>query len=488
MATFGPSSLSSPIHAPGDFRLQNARLLRELIAAIGETAVKSDEGEMSPYLVDWRGRYQGRALCVVEPTSAEQVAAIAQTVSARGAKIVPQGGNTGLVGGGVPLGENFEEPQIVLSLRRLNRIRDLDTMDNVMIAEAGVVLQHAQEAARIADRLLPISLASEGSAQIGGVVSTNAGGTSVLRYGATRDLVVGLEVVLADGTIWHGLQRLRKNNAGYDLKQLFIGSEGTLGIVTAAAVKLFPLPKTCVTAFVTVPTPDSAVRLLRFLQSELGDSLTAFELIDRTCLDLVLATGSGARDPFERPSSWYVLVEVSTTLRELNLTSIVETSLAKGFDQDLVLDAVLAQNEVQRAELWRLREEISEAERRQGPSVKHDISIPISKIPDFLNQISGVISAKFSHAKPTAFGHVGDGNIHFNVLAPIEDTDAINDAVYSLVTAMGGSISAEHGIGSAKIELLTRYKDDSSLSLMRCIRSALDPSQILNPGKLIHFP
>ncbi|AFL50418.1 FAD/FMN-containing dehydrogenase [Sinorhizobium fredii] len=443
---------------------------------------------MAPYLVDWRSRYRGTALGVVEPSTADEVAVAVRIASAHGVKVVPQGGNTGLVGGGVPLTKHEGSQQIVVSLRRLNRIRDLDLLDNVIVVEAGVILQNAQAAARTAGRLLPISLAAEGSAQIGGIVSTNAGGTNVLRFGSTRELVLGLEVILADGSIWNGLQRLRKNNAGYDLKQLFIGSEGTLGIVTAAAIKLFPLPHSCVTTFIAVPSPAAAVRLLRYLQSELGDSLTAFELIERVCLDLVFGVVEEARDPFEQSYPWYVLAEVSATVKEVVLDDIVERSLASAFEIGIAMDAVLAQSEKQRVELWRLRDEITEAERRHGPSAKHDISIPVSRISDFLARAPATVRTHVPHARPIAFGHVGDGNIHFNVLAPAEDADCINRAVYDLVTTLGGSISAEHGIGQSKIELLAHYKDRTSLSLMQRVRRALDPSTTFNPGKLVHVP
>jgi FAD/FMN-containing dehydrogenase len=465
--------------------LQISCLLDELRSAVGEAAVKTEPADISPYLVDWRGRYRGTALCVVEPGTAEDVASVVRTVSVHGASIVPQGGNTGLVGGGTPGAEVDGRQEVVLSMRRLNRIRDVDPLDNVIVAEAGVILQHAQEAAAAAGRLLPISLAAEGSAQIGGIVSTNAGGINVLRFGCTRDLVLGLEIVMADGLIWNGLQKLRKNNTGYDLKQLFIGAEGTLGIVTAAALKLFPLPHSQTTAFIAVPSPDSAVRLLRHLQAELGDSITAFELVERACLDLVLATVSDARDPLAEASPWYVLAEVSSTMKGLVIDDLVEESLATAVELDLVRDAVLARSATQRAEFWRLREEITEAERRHGPSAKHDISIPVSCIPEFLARAYEAVKSRFPQAKPIAFGHVGDGNIHFNVLAPVDETDAIGLIVYDLASDLGGSISAEHGIGRSKIDLLPRYKDRISLALMQQLRLTLDPLQSLNPGKLL---
>ena len=471
------------LQAIGD-TLQKSGFLRELKSAISGSAVKTDREAMASYLVDWRGRHEGTALCVVEPSTVDEVAVVVRTARSYGVKVVPQGGNTGLVGGGVPLAGEAAGQQIVLSLRRLNRIRSINVLDNVIVADAGVVLQNAQTAARDVGRLLPISLAAEGSAQIGGIVSTNAGGTGVLRYGTTREQVLGIEVVLADGSLWNGLQPLRKNNAGYDLKQLFIGSEGTLGIVTAAALKLFPLPQSRVTAFIGLPSPDAAVNLLRDLQSEIGDCVTAFELIQRECLELVLAL-DGARNPFTHSYPWYALVEASTTMRTNTLADAIEKNLANAFEAGTVADAVLAQSEQQRTTLWRLREEISEAERRHGPSAKHDISVPVSRIAEFLNQAPAAVKNCVPNAIPFAFGHVGDGNIHFNVFASVDDTKTINLAVYDLVTALGGSISAEHGIGLSKVDLLKRYRDAKSILLMQSLRKALDPDTVLNPGKLL---
>jgi FAD/FMN-containing dehydrogenase len=464
--------------------LQKSGFLRELKSAISGSAVKTDREAMSSYLVDWRGRHEGTALCVVEPSTVDEVAVVVRTALSHGVKVVPQGGNTGLVGGGVPLAGDAVGQQIVLSLRRLNRIRSINVLDNVIVADAGVVLQNAQTAARDVGRLLPVSLAAEGSAQIGGIVSTNAGGTGVLRYGTTRELVLGLEVVLADGSIWNGLQPLRKNNSGYDLKQLFIGSEGTLGIVTAAALKLFPLPQSRVTAFVGLPSPDAAVNLLRDLQSEIGDCVTAFELMQRECLELVLGALDGARDPLQHSHPWYALVEASTALRSDTLADTIEKNLAIAFEAGIVADAVLAHSEQQRATLWRLREEISEAERRHGTSAKHDISVPVSRIAEFLHHAPAAVKKSVPDAIPFAFGHVGDGNIHFNVFASAEATKTINLVIYDLVTALGGSISAEHGIGLSKVDLLKRYKDTRSMLLMQSVRKALDPDAILNPGKV----
>lgn len=459
-------------------------LLNELRAALGQNAVKSGAHDMAPYVADWRGRYRGAAVCVVEPCNVQGVSAAVHLVASHGGRIVPQGGNTGLVGGAVPSSKPaaFE---VVLSLRRLNRVLDVDALDNVLVVEAGVILKNAQQAARDAGRLFPISLAAEGSAQIGGVVSTNAGGINVLRYGNTRDLVLGLEVVLADGSIWNGLKRLRKDNTGYDLKQLFIGAEGTLGIVTAAAFRLHPLSQAQTTAFLAVPGPHAAIQLLRHLQSELGDCLSAFELIERACVDLVLESIPAMQSPLNSSSPWYVLAEISTPMKGLAIATMVEESLATAFELGLVTDATLAQNENQRAMLWRIREEISEAERRNGPSVKHDVSVPVSRIPDFLAEAPATVLAVACGARPLAFGHVGDGNIHFNVLAPEAATEAISAVVYDLAIKLGGSISAEHGIGLSKVGLLPCYKDELSLSLMRTIRAALDPACVFNPGKLL---
>lgn len=466
-------------------KLLESDFLKELKSALGASAVKTDPHAMSSHLVDWRGCYKGVATCVVEPSTTDEVAATVRIALSHDVKVVPQGGNTGLVGGGVPLAGKETGHQIVLSLRRLNRIRAINVLDNVILAEAGVVLQNAQSAAREVGRLLPISLASEGSAQIGGIVSTNAGGTGVLRYGMTRELVLGLEVVLADGSVWDGLRLLRKDNAGYDLKQLFIGSEGTLGIVTAAAFKLFPLPHSRVTAFVGLPSPAAAVSLLRSLQSEIGDCVTAFELMQRACLDLVCRAAETARDPFQDTHPWYALIEVSTSMKHVRLDEVVESNLAEAFEAGIVTDAVLAHSEQQRATLWRLREEISEAERRTGPSVKHDISVPVSRIAEFLERAPIAVRNCIPHALPIAFGHVGDGNVHFNVFAAPDETKTINLAVYDIVASLGGSISAEHGIGVSKAELLDRYGTPTALSLMRNLRKALDPGHLFNPGKLV---
>lgn len=459
-------------------------LIGELRAVLGEAALKTEAQDMAPYVADWRGRYRGTAACVIEPADVGGVARAVRVIAARGGRIVPQGGNTGMVGGGVP-GSAPAVMEVVLSLRRMNRVRDVDVLDNVLVAEAGVILKNAQHAAREAGRLLPISLAAEGSAQIGGVVSTNAGGINVLRYGCARDLLLGLEVVLADGSIWNGLRRLRKDNTGYDLKQLFIGAEGTLGVITAAAFRLSPLPQAQATAFLAVPSPEAAVRLLRHLQSELGDCLSAFELIERVCMELVLGSISETQSPLHSTSPWYVLAEFSTPMKGLAIKEMVEQCLATAFELDLVSDATLAQNETQRAKLWRIREEITEAERRHGPSVKHDISVPVSRMADFLAAAPAAVLAAAPEARPLAFGHVGDGNVHFNVLAPEATADRISAVVYDLVAKLGGSISAEHGIGRSKVALLPRYKDELSLSLMRSLRATLDPAGLFNPGKLV---
>lgn len=470
--------------ASGDSLLK-CDFITELEATIGACAIQTDPHAIAPHVVDWRGRHDGVAICVVEPSTVDEVVATVRVARAHNIKVVPQGGNTGLVGGSVPSAPNGSERQIVMSLRRLNRIRSINVLDNVIVAEAGVVLQNAQTAVAQEGRLLPISLASEGSAQIGGIVSTNAGGTGVLRYGMTRDLVLGLEVVLADGSIWNGLRLLRKDNAGYDLKQLFIGSEGTLGIVTAAAFKLFPLPHSRITAFVGLSCPEAAIGLLRNLQSEIGDCVTAFELMQRACLDLVFASVEGARDPFGEAYPWYALIEVSTTVKDVALDEAVEANLAKALESGTIRDAVLARSEQQRATLWRLREEVSEAERRKGPSVKHDISVPVSRMAEFLIKAPIAVKDVVADASPIAFGHIGDGNIHFNVFAASDDTEVINAAVYDLVASLGGSISAEHGIGLSKIQLLKRYSTPEALSLMRMLREALDPNGLFNPGKVV---
>jgi FAD/FMN-containing dehydrogenase len=397
--------------------------------------------------------------------------------------VVPQGGNTGLVGGQIPF-----DGEVVLSLRRMNKLRAVDAAARTLTVEAGMVLADVQKAAADAGLLFPLSLAAEGSATIGGNLSTNAGGVAVLRYGMARDLVLGLEVVLADGRVLDLLRSLRKDNTGYDLKQLFVGAEGTLGVITAAALKLFPLPAVRATAFAAVASPAAAVDLLGRMQDATGGLVSAFEIMPRLGLELVLTHMPDARDPLSAPSPWYVLIE-ATSAGHSDLTATFETALAEGG----VTDAAIAANETQRAAFWALRENMSEAQKREGASIKHDVSVPVSAIPAFLEEATAAVLKALPGARPVSFGHIGDGNIHFNFSAPkgggaaafLARWEDVQRIVHDIVHAFGGSISAEHGIGVQKRDQLVRYKSAAELDVMRALKRTLDPNNILNPGKVI---
>jgi FAD/FMN-containing dehydrogenase len=461
--------------------------LDRLAQAVGRAQVLTDPQETAPYCTDWRRQYSARAECVVRPASADEVAQVVRLCAHEGVAVVPQGGNTGLCGGSVPTGTRRE---IVLSLARLNRIRDLDTLNNAITVEAGCVLASIQAAAQASGRLFPLSLGAEGSCQIGGNLSTNAGGVNVLRYGNAREQVLGLEVVLPDGRIWDGLRGLRKDNTGYDLKQLFLGAEGTLGVITAAVLKLHPQPAATATAWIAVEAPQRAVELLAALRARLGDRLTAFELVSRVCLDAVLARVPGTRDPLGAAHPWYVLAEVSDVGEPAALAASVERALTDSAESGEIRDATLAASEAQAAALWRLRETIPEAQFR---NVKHDVSVPVSKVPALIDEASRAIERAFPGGVVYAFGHIGDGNIHYNVGASDPEANealmrgraAVNAVVYEVVAALGGSISAEHGLGQLKREEIRRHKDPLELELMRALKKALDPAGIMNPGKVI---
>ena len=466
----------------------SATVIERLQRIVGADHVLTRDADVAPYVVDWRGRYHGIARAVVRPSSTDEVARVVHACAELHVPIVPQGGNTGMCGAATPDRSHHE---VVLSLGRMRGIRRVDAANATMTVEAGVTLADVQRAARGANLLFPLSLASEGSCTIGGNVSTNAGGTAVLRYGNTRELVLGVEVVLADGRVWNGLRGLRKDNAGYDLKQLFIGSEGTLGIVTAAVLKLFAVPTARVTALAAVADVAHAVDLLRTMRHRLGDRLTGFELISGFALFLSRRHHPGSPDPLPG-HPWYVLLQVDDS-GDAALEGAVERALGYAADEALIADATIAQSQEQAGRLWSLRENISEAQRREGQNVKHDISLPISAIAPFTRATEDAIVAAFPGARVVVFGHLGDGNLHYNVAAPegvdsqqfLANTAAINRIVHDRVVAAGGSISAEHGIGVLKRAELAHYKEPLELELMRRIKDALDPRGLLNPGKVL---
>ena len=449
-------------------------MITALRKIVGEAHVLTSPEDTRPYFTDWRRQYSARAECVVRPASTAEVARVVALCAREGIAIVPQGGNTGLVGGSVPTGKGRE---ILLSLGRLNRIRELDALNDTITAEAGCVLAAVQEAATNAGRLFPLSLAAEGSCQIGGNLSTNAGGVNVLRYGNAREQVLGLEVVLPDGRVWDGLRALRKDNTGYDLKQLFLGAEGTLGIITAAVLRLYPRPTATATAWIGLDSPRAAVELLAALRSALGDRLSAFELISRLCLEAVLGHVPGTRDPLPASHPWYVLAEFGDSGPADSLRTLVEVALGEK-------DAVLAQSEEQSRQLWRIRESIPEA---QFTNVKHDVSVAVSRTPEFIERAGRALEAAFPGARPYVFGHVGDGNLHYNVgpESLIREREAVSAVVYREIDALGGSISAEHGLGQLKRETIRAHKSEIELELMRALKRALDPAGLMNPGKVL---
>jgi len=461
--------------------------LKELLGAGGFLDSAEDR---APFEVDFRGIHRGRTPLVALPQSTAQVSELLGYCAGRGIGIVPQGGNTSYCGGATPRAGHDE---IVLSLRRMNRIRSLDASGDSIAAEAGCVLATLQDAAATAGRLLPMSLGSEGSCTLGGIISTNAGGTAVLRYGMMRELVLGLEVVLADGRVLDQLTGLRKDNTGYDVKQLFIGAEGTLGVVTAACIRLFPRPAGRVTAMVALTSPAAALKLLGELRQVLGDSVTTFELIPQIALEFVCRHVPGSRDPFAQAQPWYVLVEVELPQADSALAGRFESALAVAIDAGRAIDAVTASSESQREALWRLRESIPEAQRHEGAGLKHDISVEPSRLPQFIDEGRSLLARIAPGARLVAYGHLGDGNLHFNVSPAGGASDTtlaatgalISRAVHDLVAGHHGSISAEHGIGQLKVAELERYEDPVALQLMHSIKQALDPRGIMNPGKVL---
>jgi len=460
---------------------------RELI---GASHVLTAGGDTAGYLTDQRGRFTGKALAVLKPGTTAEVAGVVRLCAAHRIPIVPQGGNTGLVLGSVP---DASGDAVLLSLTRLNRIRAVDPINNTMTVEAGCILEHVQQAAAAAQRLFPLSLAAQGSCTIGGNLSTNAGGTGVLRYGNTRELCLGLEVVTADGDIMSSLRGLRKDNTGYDLRDLFIGAEGTLGVVTAAVLKLFPQPKAQVTALLALDTPDQALRVLELAQTRCGAALTGFELMSDVCLQLVIRHFPPLRLPFNQSSPQYLLLELSDSESEAHASAMLESVVGAALEQELITDAVVAASIAQSKSLWLLRENISMAQAHEGKNIKHDISVPISRIGEFIRVTDRLLQAASPGCRMVTFGHLGDGNLHYNVSPPAGVSDVsfitaqaeINRVVHDSVDRFGGSISAEHGLGALKREEILRYKSPTELKLMRSIKQALDPHNLMNPGKVL---
>jgi FAD/FMN-containing dehydrogenase len=468
-------------------RAPSPDLLPRFAAIVGDKYAITDPVSLEPFLIEGRGIYHGRTSMLLRPGSVGEVQAILRLANETKTPLVPQGGNTGLVGGQIPF-----DGELILSLTRLDRIREIDPASNAMTCEAGVVLAKAQDAAAAVDRLFPLSLGAEGSCTIGGNLSTNAGGTGAVAYGIARDLVLGLEVVLADGRIMNLLSKLKKNNTGYDLRHIFVGAEGTLGIITAAVVKLFPRPRAMETAFVGVPSPAAAVKLLNLAQARVGGSVTSFELLIRDVVEFAIKHAHGVRDPLAAKHPWYVLMEVSSQHGD-GLRESVEQWLAEGSAQGLVEDATIAVSLDQARAFWHLRHILPEAQKPEGGSIKADVSVPVAAVPQFLEEASAAARAIVPGCRPVPFGHLGDGNVHFNVSQPIGADTAqflarwaeVNDAVNKIVLKYNGSISAEHGIGKLKRDSLAKVKDPVALELMRNLKRMLDPNGILNPGKVL---
>ena len=464
-----------------------SEFLSRLKTIVGPNGLITDAADIDPYVRDWRGNYIGKTSVVVRPANTEEVAAVVALCTETSTPIVPQGGNTGMVGGGVP---DSSGTAIVLSLKRMNRIREIDLANNAMTVEAGCILQAVQEAASEVNCFFPLSLAAEGSCTIGGNLSTNAGGTAVLRYGNARDLVLGIEAVMPDGRIWNGLKALRKDNTGYDLKHLLMGAEGTLGIITTAVLKLYPRPQRTCTALVAVPSPAASVELLATIRGALGDRLTGFELMSRICLDHVITHFPATVEPFTARHDWQVLVELTDTLKDATLEDALATALEPAFESGLAADAIIASSDAQAKALWNIRANIPHAEKARGKSVKHDISVPISRIAEFIKRGDAALQTAFPNAQVICFGHIGDGNLHYNLSFPAgaptaDESRSANALVYVLLDELHGSISAEHGVGQMKRDEITRHKSVVELDVMRAIKRALDPKGIMNPGKVL---
>jgi len=462
-------------------------LLARFATIVGHKHAITDPQAQAPYLIELRDLFHGHTPVVLRPGTVAEVAQILRLANETGTPLVPQGGNTGLVGGQTP-----HHGEVVLSLNRLDRIREVDPVSNTMTCEAGVTLLRAREAAAAVDRLYPQLLPSEGTCTIGGNLSTNAGGTAALAYGIARSHALGLEVVLADGRVLNNLNKLKKDNTGYDLNNLFIGAEGTLGVITAAVLRLLPRPRSIETAFLGVPSPEAALDLLGLATERSGGDVTSFELMLRMGVELVLKHGAGCRDPLPDVHPWYVLIELSSQARS-GVRGVLEEILAEGLERGLVINATIAGSLDQAKMFWRIREMFGEVQRHEGGSIKHDISVPVAAVPAFLREADAAVTTLIPGARPIPFGHLGDGNIHYNVMQPVgankasflDRWDEVNAAVFQVVAKFGGSISAEHGIGVLKRDLLPKVKDPVAIELMRTLKRPLDPKNILNPGKVL---
>ncbi|MEX3007923.1 FAD-binding oxidoreductase [Hoeflea sp. TYP-13] len=468
-------------------------VLDRFAAIVGDAHAVRDPDDIAPYLIEPRGLYHGNSPMVLKPGSVDEVSKILATATETGTPLVPQAGNTGHTGGQVPL---EGESQVIVSLSRLNRIRNVDPTGNTMTVEAGCILEDIHKAANEVERLFPLSLGSQGTCQIGGNLSTNAGGIAVLAYGNTRQLCLGLEVVLPTGEIWNGLRSLKKDNTGYDLRDLFIGAEGTLGIITAAVIKLLPIPVGHQVAIAGLDSPDQALALLNKAERKCGHALTGFELMPRIGMEFTTTHIPGNRDPLQENYDWYVLIDISSSQSEEAADIMMQGIMEEAFSDGIIKDAVIAQSESQRAAFWNLREMMPDSQKPEGSSIKHDVSVPIAAIPDFMTRADRAVRAAMPDARIVAFGHMGDGNIHYNITQPKGVTPAaflarrheINEIVYEIVLEMGGSISAEHGIGQMKRDKLAAIRQPIEIELMQRIKAAFDPAGIMNPGKVINTP
>lgn len=467
-------------------------VLERLKAVVGQGGYIDEPKDLEGYSKSWRDDWAGAVPLLLRPKTTGEVAALVKICAETKTPIVPQGGNTGLTGASQP---HADMSEVIISTSRMNQVREVDTSNDTLTVEPGVVLADIQRIAEENDRLFPLSLGAEGSCQIGGNISTNAGGTQVLRYGNTRALVLGLEVVLANGEIWNGLRSLRKDNTGYDLKHLFIGAEGTLGIVTAAVLRLFPLPTASETAWAAVQSPEKAVELLGFMKSKLGDQVSGFELLQRSIVDLVLTHIPETEDPVAGKYPWYVLTEISGQGAPGSLSEPFTDALGAAAEEGLIEDAAIASSGAQAKKFWYMREEMAEAQKRAGPSIKHDVSVPVSRIPQFLVEAEAALEAAYPGINIVVFGHVGDGNLHYNPVAPdgwtrqafAGEREKVNRIIHDLVISHDGSISAEHGVGRLRLDENMHYKSEVEIDLMRSVKRALDPDNIMNPGKVIRL-